>query len=417
MRTLTSFVILAGAAFLPIQSPGRTWSVFQDGSGEAPTIQAGIDSAVVGDTVLVQPGTYNETVTFRGVDIVLQSAAGPASTILDADGLNGRVVTFKSGETRAATIEGFTLTHGVGGIIILNSSPSILGNIIVENSSVPGDGGGIWCSASTFYPWFPLIQGNTIVGNRGANLAGGIGFGQRMVPDIIDNYIAGNEARDGDGGGIYYRSFDNGAVIRGNLVVNNRAGDHGGGIYVALVNAPPPSLQVEISWNLVANNIAPGSSVTGISGGGIHLIETDAWVHHNTIVCNEGGSTSSTLGGGIGVERLGSPLIEKNIIAFTAQGGGINCVGGATPIIRNNLAWQNVGGDGVGDCPTWWQSDGNVVADPYFCNPESSDYSLAQNSPALTHPAGPLGAFHLPGCGPVSVEPITWGRIKAMYGN
>jgi hypothetical protein len=40
---------------------------------------------------------------------------------------------------------------------------------------------------------------------------------------------------------------------------------------------------------------------------------------------------------------------------------------------------------------------------------------VAQNSPALTHPYGPLGAFHFPGCGPVSVEPITWGRIKAKY--
>jgi hypothetical protein len=95
--------------------------------------------------------------------------------------------------------------------------------------------------------------------------------------------------------------------------------------------------------------------------------------------------------------------------------GGLSCAGGVTPLIRNNLAWQNVGGHGVGDCATWWQSDGNIVADPYFCSPMSGDYSLAQNSPAFTHEAGPLGAFHLPGCGPVSVERTTWGRIKTLY--
>jgi hypothetical protein len=206
-------------------------------------------------------------------------------------------------------------------------------------------------------------------------------------------------------------------VIRGNTVVNNRAGDHGGGIYVALVNTPPPALQVEISWNVVANNMANGSAISGISGGGIHLIETDAWVHHNTIVGNAGGSTPSTLGGGIGIERVGSPLIEKNIIALTVQGGGVNCIGGATPLLRNNLAWMNAGGDGVGTCSTWWQSNGNIVADPAFCDAANGDYSLAQNSPAITHVAGPLGAIPIPGCGPVAVEPTTWGRIKAMYGN
>jgi hypothetical protein len=396
---------------------GRTWSVILDGSGDAPTVQAGIDSAAVGDTVLVHPGTYNEAVTFRGRDIVLRSAAGPDVTILDAAGLGKTVVTLKAGETRAAILQGFTLTHGTGGVIVLNAAPSIIGNIITDNNyPVPIDGGGIWCDAGTFYPWFPLIQGNTITGNRAANLAGGIGTGTWMVPDILDNYIADNEARDGDGGGIYYRSFDNGAVIRGNTVVNNRAGDHGGGIYVWHVGSGDP-LELEISWNVIAGNVAGGRAGTGNSGGGIFTWETNAWIHHNTIVDNTGDGPSGTYGGGIVLDQPGSPLVEKNIIAMSLKGGGIGCGGGVTPTIRNNLAWQNLPADGVGGCVTWWQIEGNIVADPAFCDPASADYSLAQNSPAITHVAGPLGAFYLPGCGPVSVEPITWGRIKAMYGN
>jgi parallel beta-helix repeat protein len=236
-----------------------------------------------------------------------------------------------------------------------------------------------------------------------------------MVPEVLGNRVEGNEARDGDGGGIYYRSLDDGAVIRGNTVVSNRAGDHGGGIYAALVNAPPPALQVEISWNLIANNVAHGSDVTGESGGGITLIETDAWVHHNTIVANEGGATPTTLGGGIAIERIGSPLIEQNVVAFTVQGGGIFCLKGATPLIRNNFAWQNGGGEGLGECPTWWQSNGNVIDNPYFCDMANGDYRVASNSGVMTHPAGPLGAFPDPGCGPVAVHPSTWGAIKARY--
>ena len=54
-----------------------------------------------------------------------------------------------------------------------------------------------------------------------------------MAPEILDNYIAENIATDGDGGGIYFRTFpdDTGAIIRGNVIENNYAGDHGGGFY------------------------------------------------------------------------------------------------------------------------------------------------------------------------------------------
>jgi hypothetical protein len=174
--------LLGLAVLLASQSvEARTWNVTVDGSGDAPTVQAGIDSAAVGDTVLVHPGTYNEAVTFRGRDIVLRSTSGPQVTVLDAMGLGKRVVTIESGETREAILQGFTLTHGAGGVIVLNAAPSIIGNIITENNAVPEDGGGIWFTGSAITR-FPRIQGNTITGNRGANLGGGIGFGQWMVP-------------------------------------------------------------------------------------------------------------------------------------------------------------------------------------------------------------------------------------------
>jgi hypothetical protein len=239
-----------------------------------------------------------------------------------------------------------------------------------------------------------------------------------MAPEIIDNYIADNEATEGDGGGIYLRLLpdDTGSIIRGNVIERNYVGDHGGGFYAGPVLAQG-TIDFEFSWNLVSDNTADGIPRTGDSGGGIWMSSSDGWVHHNTIVGNTGNGPDSLYGGGIVVDRMGSPVIEKNIISLTKNGGGVECSGSITPIIRNNLAWRNLPADGIGDCAVWWQSNGNIVADPYFCNPESSDYSLAQNSPALTHPFGPLGAFHLPGCGPVSVERTTWGRIKAMYGN
>ena len=51
--------------------------------GEFPTIQAGIDMAVVGDTILVAPGMYYESLSYGGKDVVVVSESGPEQTIID----------------------------------------------------------------------------------------------------------------------------------------------------------------------------------------------------------------------------------------------------------------------------------------------------------------------------------------------
>jgi len=262
--------------------------------------------------------------------------------------------------------------------------------------------------------WSPLIENNVITDNIAQSLAGGVGA-DIMKCEVLNNRIERNEATNGDGGGIYYRSIYPGAKFTGNIIDSNVAGDHGGGIYVGRFG--DGVLDLEVANNLVLNNHAKGQAMTGESGGGIWLWETNAWVHHNTVVGNWGEGPNNAYGGGIVIEQLGSPIIEQNIIAFSATGGGVWCGGGASPTIRNNLAWQNSGGDGVQDCQTWWQSNGNIVDNPYFCDMAGGDFRVAENSGVITHPAGPLGAFPIPGCGPVSILPSTWGSLKAKYGD
>ena len=141
MKTASSFAFaIISTIVLPVSSHAATIRVPAD----AASIQQAIDAAAGGDTVLVSPGTYVETITFRGKPITLESEQGPAVTVIDGGGA-GSVVTFASRETRSAVLRGFTIRNGMnnvsgGGVLIQNSSPSIIGNTIVNNGACSGAG-------------------------------------------------------------------------------------------------------------------------------------------------------------------------------------------------------------------------------------------------------------------------------------
>src|SRR5215471_4866234 len=109
--------------------------------GDQPTIQAAINAASNGDTVLVSPGTYTENINFLGKAITVESSNGPKVTTIDGGGLSS-VVTFSTNEGSSSVLSGFTLQNGNamnfpyvegGGIAIEEASPTIKGNIIQNN--------------------------------------------------------------------------------------------------------------------------------------------------------------------------------------------------------------------------------------------------------------------------------------------
>lgn len=98
-------------AFAAALAAGTVSATTLNVPGAFATIQAAINAARAGDTILVYPGTYVEVIDFMGKDITVQSTSGANVTIIDGNQIDS-VVRFHSNETRAAVLRGFTLKNG-----------------------------------------------------------------------------------------------------------------------------------------------------------------------------------------------------------------------------------------------------------------------------------------------------------------
>lgn len=196
---------------------------------DSATIQAGIDGAVHGDTVLVADGIYtgegNRNLDFLGKAIVVRSENGPEVTVISC-GNSGRGVHFHNGEISLARLEGLTIRYGKlsgndengGGILIEDSSPTISNCIILGNRILSWDGGGIYAQRSS-----AVISNCIITGNVCAHFGGGL-CSIRSSLSVINCTIAHNQATgqwwnydECAGGGIFCDSiFVNNSIIWGN---------------------------------------------------------------------------------------------------------------------------------------------------------------------------------------------------------
>ena len=90
-----------------------------------PTIQSGIAAASNGDTVAVGPGVFVENIDFIGKTITVRGQ-GPNLSVIDG-GQQDSTVVFTNQEGPGTTLEGFTITNGLGrSVLTLSSGGGIL---------------------------------------------------------------------------------------------------------------------------------------------------------------------------------------------------------------------------------------------------------------------------------------------------
>lgn len=218
--------IMISSSLLAAASPSlaKTWRVTSTGSGDAPTIQAGIDSSVAGDTVLVTTGTFtgpgNVDVNFLGKAIVVTSESGASQTIIDCQNA-ARGFLFVSGEGSGSVLSGLTIANGFtadsgGGIYCDNSSPEIRSNVIA-NCNATTHGGGVHLKKSD-----ATIVNNTIEGCGAGQRGGGVAVQSQSSPTIHANILCFSTSGAGVdciGGGT------SGALLSCNDLYLNAGGD------------------------------------------------------------------------------------------------------------------------------------------------------------------------------------------------
>ncbi len=200
--------------------------------GEYAGIQAALDAALAGDTVLLADGHYpgNHDLTFRGKAILLASENGPADCTVAGVGRGGfgPVFAFRRNEPPEAHIRGLTITNGFyfygGGIYIDSGAPTISDCIIRDNESL-ADGGGVYCYNGSA----PKLQRCLVEDNLAGYSGGGLAAAADSLVALYDCAIRGNIAADG--GGLSFLAGQ--PILDGCTVVNNTATGSGGGVFVA----------------------------------------------------------------------------------------------------------------------------------------------------------------------------------------
>ncbi len=193
--------------------------------GTYETIQAAIEAAVDGDSVVVADGVYtgegNKNLDFGGRAITVKSENGPEFTTIDCEN-DGRGFYFHDGEDSSSLLDGFTITNGYtngssaggahgGGISCIDSSPSISNCNLIANA-VEGTeigGGGIYIQSGSPIVSNCLLIDNRCLGNSGDG--GGMLISGASV--LIENCLFAGNSCPNHGGGGAVRSVDSSATF------------------------------------------------------------------------------------------------------------------------------------------------------------------------------------------------------------
>ncbi|MBK7702860.1 MAG: S8 family serine peptidase [bacterium] len=344
----------------------------------------------------------NGDAVLRNIDVT-GNATGSSTQI----GGGGGVLLYDSNAVlENVRVHGNTSLHGAG-VYVYRGAPTLIdceinaNTTIVNNPSAPR-GGGVFVTDAAL-----TLRRTVVSGHANADLGGGIyaanSTGATTV--VLDHAeISGNTAKS-KGCGVYVNGGTLtavGGLIAANVPTPAATFLYGGGICVEGGAANLDSLEVRNNSAMIAGGVAKlaGGTLTLANSvlrdnssvffaGGLYVdTVTGATVTGNTVAANAGGSA----GGGIYFSNA-SATLTRNLVAANsgsaAASQGVYATGGSLVFNCNNVH-GNAGGD-YGGVTNPTGANGNVSADPQFCDLAAGDFTVYDTSPCLPAHSGGCG--------------------------
>ncbi len=351
---------------------GAVIAVRADGGGLYPTIQAAVDAAFDGVVIELAPGVYsgigNREVRVLGKQLEFRGQTGdPADCVLDCSSEGSqRHRAFLVGNTDGGTVtfSGLTIRNGAVGSVL---DPGEIGGGAVRLQGA--DAEFIDC----------VFEGNSGVFPGGDRGHGGAVLGQGAAVSITRCRFSENQAVLG--GAV--------AIVGGSLTMddceflhNYSAGD-GGAIHLGRGEAG-------ITGCVFAGNEAAGR------GGSLYIQQGSASVMYGTFFRSrapEGSGVYSELGSAVELRHC--------IIAGGYDGAAVGGSEGTDMALACCSIFGNEGGDWAGPIEDLLGVDGNIEADPLFCDPDVHDLGL--------HFLSPCAEVNNPGCGRIGAAGVSCG--------
>ncbi len=358
-----SFILLAGSVATLSQATDIHVPA------DHPTIQAALDAAVNGDTVIVADGVWtgagNRDLVFNGKEVLLVSVNGPQNCTIDCEGSTSdphRAFVFETGEGPLTVVQGFTLTGGFadrGGAIVCDAtSPTILDCVITGNEAQQR-GGGISCH----YASAALISGCVISDNTALGLTpnfggGGLSLIHQCTVRLENCRVEGNSGFYG--GGIKNRSGST-LEAEGCVITGNQANQGGGLASIAYADTYFVNC-------LIAGNTSDGR------GGGIYAFSdfgAPAPIGYGSMTdlsfCTMVGNQGLSYGSAVYMDGLDNLMVSNSIVWGN----------GPVPLEPSyagddEVTWSDIEGGYTGF--------GNIDEDPLFVSGPLGDHYLSQTA-------------------------------------
>ncbi len=413
-----------------------------------PTVPGAIDAAAFGDSVLVGPGTWTDTVDrivtlgggptlftscgFLPGGITVIGTAGAAATVIDG-GVTGTGVVntlmFANETGQSCVLEDLTITGaGFDGVLAWHSGKMTLRRCrVVENTETDTGSAvkAVTCdltledceiSFNVGGPAVSCLDGDLemrrcrLEGNHCGGIVGSSGqtifIDRKIVEDcvFVDNRSSAST--------VSFTSYDELSVLR-NLFLRNVITEPTASACLAVYGSFSGGSGGEVRFNTFAYD----STLHADNVGGLLAAFFHGEITNNTFVgCYAPDLGYEATGSAVSLYSQTSMTFRDNVLAHNRGQPAVQLPSdfGSYLIHSCNVFWDN----SHGAYSAWiTPPPPDIVADPLFCDAGVLDFTVHANSPCApggSPGCGAIGAWPV-GCGMVSIESKSWGQIKALY--